>query len=155
MNKICFDRIKSHNTRAFYFFSFKNVCNWSPGCVIWLNYDVVGFQPWSVITTTLDSVAYCNVLFIRILCFSSRLPALGIRPPHSAPKLSPKFPLHGILVPPGRHQSLSQNLQPPHGFICPPRHRHLHPSISETLLVCPRCLPPARTLTPSPPPSFP
>ena len=33
--------------------------NWSPGCVILPNYEVVEFQPWSCITTALDSVAYC------------------------------------------------------------------------------------------------
>ena len=38
------------------------VCvKWSPRCVIWMNYEAVGFQPHSGINTALDSVAYCYV----------------------------------------------------------------------------------------------
>ena len=39
------------------------VCvNRSPDCAIWPNYEVVELQPQSVVTTVLDSVAYCYLL---------------------------------------------------------------------------------------------
>ena len=61
------------------------VCNWSQGYVIWPNYEVVGFQPWSGISTPLVSVACWNAPFTCLLCFYSRPPApvLLSRPPPS------------------------------------------------------------------------
>ena len=47
------------------------VCNRYPGCVIWLNYEVVGFQPWSGITEALDYVAYCCVTISCLPWYSS------------------------------------------------------------------------------------
>ena len=47
------------------------VCDRYPGFVIWLNYEVVGFQPRSKITTVLDSVAYCSVFTPCPPCYYS------------------------------------------------------------------------------------
>ena len=48
------------------------VCvNRSPDCAICPNYEVVDFQPQSVIATVLDSLAYFYVLLPCILCYSS------------------------------------------------------------------------------------
>ena len=41
------------------------------GCTIWTNYEVVELQPWSWITTVLDSVIYCCVYIPCLPCYSS------------------------------------------------------------------------------------
>ena len=54
------------------------VCNWSPGYVILPNYEVMGFQPWSGITTPLVYVACCCVPFTCLLFFYICLPIPSI-----------------------------------------------------------------------------
>ena len=46
------------------------VCvNRSPECAIWLNYEVVEFQPQSLIDTVLDSFGYCFLLLTSLPCY--------------------------------------------------------------------------------------
>ena len=59
-----------------------NVCNQYPGYLIWTNYEVLGFQPQSDITTALYCVAYCYVPIPRLSWYSS--PRLSHRTGSSA-----------------------------------------------------------------------
>ena len=61
------------------------VCNWSLGCVVWHNYDVVEFQPRSETTTALD--------FIDILMCSFLTPLVIHRPMVLSRRQLPPSPL--------------------------------------------------------------
>ena len=118
------------------------VCNRSPGCVIWTNYEVVGLQPRSGITLALDSVAYCSVPIPCLPWYSS--PRLIHRTGSSAhlgiARLCPSISGHRTRS--STHLGVAR----------------LRPSITDFLLWCPRCYPQSLLrvpLTPSPPPSFP
>ena len=47
------------------------MCNRSLGCLIWLNYEVVGLQTWSGITKALESVDFWCLSIPRLLYYSS------------------------------------------------------------------------------------
>ena len=96
------------------------------------NHEVVEFQPQSVTTPILGSVGYCYKYIIPILpdlpscLYNTLLGRSRLMPYQPTP---PVAPLHGIILPPGRPPSLSQNTDTTssiHGFLCSPE-RHLHP----------------------------
>ena len=101
------------------------VCNWYPGCVIWPNYEVVGFQPWSGMNTFLYYVAYYYVPITRLLCYSSTqlICHTGSSAHLSVARIRPIIS--------SLHTGSSTHL----GVAC------LHLIISDFPLICPHCYP--------------
>ena len=104
-----------------------SMCNWSPGWILWPNYEVLELQPWSGTTTVLDRLCHlllCTFL-TRLLCLYIRLPVPGLYScPHRPILLRLNISLtlhpHGFLCSPGYPPSPFRRLQSPHGFILPP-----------------------------------
>ena len=81
-------------------------CYWPPVCEVCPNYEVVEFQPRTLTTPDLGSVAYCYVLLLDP-SYPLLLPSKVLPPLPS----SSVFPLHSIIFPPGRHTSPSHHIE--------------------------------------------
>ena len=90
------------------------VCNWSQGYVIRPNYEVLGFQAWSGITTPLVSIAFLFTFYLTPLliypptCPWSMLLSPSFHP--DVPNLFPTLSPHEILQPHGSYLNLYHNL---------------------------------------------
>ena len=118
------------------------VFNRYTGCVIWSNYEVVGFQPWSGINPALESVDYLYVIISCLLCYSSL-------------RLSHHMGSYAHLGVAHIHPSIISycTRSSTHSGIT-----HLQPIIADLLLGCPLCYPHPLLripLAPSPPSHLP
>ena len=84
-------------------------CYLPPPHEVCLNYEVVVFQPWTLTTTDLGSVAYCYVAYLLDPTYPILLPS-NVLPLQSSPSI---LVPHGIIRPLDHTPSPYQNTQKP------------------------------------------